>query len=149
MVRTRLRGASLVEGAVVLPVVMSLLMLVSGASLMWRARMCADSAAAEGARYATLHPTADDYEVASWVRAQAGDQAATQLSVTVSASPLADQDYEMRVLGEDGGWLAADARTTRELVTVTVSMPVTPVGGASWTATATHSGVRSTEGVAR
>lgn len=149
MVRTRLRGASLVEGAVVLPVVISLLMLVSGASLMWRARMGADSAAAEGARYATLHPTADDYEVASWVRAQAGDQAATQLSVTISASPLADQDYEMRVLGEDGGWLAADARTTRELVTVTVSMPVTPVWGASWTATATHSGVRSTEGVAR
>ena len=134
MVRARLRGASLVEGAVVLPVVISLLALVSGASLMWRARMCTDSAAAEGARYATLHPTADDYEVASWVRAQAGDQAATQL---------------MRVLGEDGGWLAADARTTRELVTVTVSMPVTPVWGASWTAAATHSGVRSTEGVAR
>ena len=147
--RLRRSAASLVEAALVTPVLVALLMLAAGASQAYRTQMVVDAAAAEGARYATLHPDATAEQVVSWARAQAGDPAGDALAVSVSTSPMADQDYVMSVVDLDGVRRTADARTTRESVMVTASVPVSLWGAVPYTAAASHSGVRSTEGVAR
>lgn len=148
MRRNGLGGASLVEAAVVAPLMVSLIMLAFLGRAAYGTQMVADAAAAEGARYATLHPDATSQEVAAWARAQIGE-AGEEVEVTVETAELPDQDYVMRVTDADGAWRSAEARTARERVSVTVSVPMDSPGVPLWHAKATHSGVRSVEGLPR
>ena len=146
--RIRLAGQGLVEAAVCIPLLAALLFVgVSGAQA-YRVTMLAETASAEGARYATQHVDATDEQIASWVRASIG-ATADNCAVEVTRSGLDDQDYTMRVTDSMGGERAADAKTTRVAVTVRVTLPDELIGFSGFETHASHTGIQSTEGVAR
>lgn len=141
-------GQGLVEAAVCIPLLAVLLFFAVSGATAFRSTMLAESASAEGARYAAQHTEATDDEIESWTRQSIGADAVS-CDVTVTRTDLSEQDYTMRIVDSMGNERTANARTVRRGVTVTVTMPVELVGFGSWETHSTHTGIQATEGVAR
>lgn len=141
-------GQGLVEAAICIPLLAILLFFAVSGATAYRSTMLAESASAEGARYAAQHVGATDDEIESWTRQSIGADAAN-CSVTVSRSTLSDQDYTMRIVDSMGNERTANAKTVRRGVTVTVTIPVELIGFGSWDTHSTHTGIQATEGVAQ
>lgn len=150
-----LSGQALVECAIALPVLFGLLLMTVNLSMMFRGFMIAQQAASEAARYSATyesraHDTTTSAPTASEVKAYAKAAVGiTGMDVQVSSVYVSDPTYTMRVTGVDGVTRSSAAKTVRRGTRVTVKIPVTLVGMSEpfW-ATASHTGISSTEGQA-
>lgn len=140
--RRALRGSQIVEAAITMPLLATMLLVCLGGANLFRTTMLAESASAEAARYASLHPDASDGDIEQRARESVGAEGA---AVTVTRTALPDQDYTMRVLDAQGNDRSAEARTTSEAVSVKVDLGVHVLGLTDYTASSTHTGIQSRE----
>lgn len=145
--RRRARASQVVEAAIVMPLLVVCLLATVGGAQMFRSAMTVNAAAAEGARYAAAHPEATDDEIAQWTQGSVG--AGDSVEVTVEGKALPEQDYTMRLTDRDGNQRRAEAKTTRRAVNVRAQQKIHVLGLSDMTIGAVHSGIQSTEGVAR
>lgn len=115
------RGQSLVEFALLLPLMLLLLFAIVDLSSMFRAALVARSAASEAARYMQVVPSATAAEAASHAQASARD--ARDVSVTVRAGALSTEShyYTAQVRGADGAWHRKVARDNVVTTTFTAT----------------------------
>lgn len=145
-VRERLSGQGLVEAALVIPILVTLLLLTVNGAMVFRAQMSAEQACAEGARYAALHPSASEAEIVQWTLESTGLGSGSE--VTVETSEVASQPYTMRVVDNDGTTRSAGAVNRRYAHVVTARVPVSLVGmGQTFVAASSHGAISSEEGV--
>ena len=134
-------GQAMVELALVLPVLALLAIGTVNLSAMYRAWQAADTAAAEGARYAAQDPGATADEVSSYALSAVGGQG---LSVTVEDDTASESTATMRVTTVEGDELTAQATVRHHTRRVTAAKDVELLGGwATWRASATHAGSSS------
>lgn len=134
-------GQAMVELVACVPALVALLVACADGSAMYRACQLADTAAAEGARYAAQNPAASADAVAGYARSAIGSDDAT---VSVEDADESVSSTGVRVMGADGEWRDAEATVAKRTRRVVVTLDVDLVSGlGTWHATRSHSSISS------
>jgi Flp pilus assembly protein TadG len=119
------RGATLVEFALVVPVVLVLLIACIDFARVLDASVTIQNASREGARYATLHPAASSDDIRAYVSGRVVPLDPGLVTVAITLSTTTDPRCALGVAPTSCAWATGQPAPTT--VTVTVTYP--------WTAT--------------
>lgn len=134
-------GQAVIELAICVPALVALLVACADGSAMYRASQLADTAAAEGARYAAQNPATSADAVAAYARSSIG---AADADVSVEDAGGSSSPTGVRVMGSDGEWREGEATVTSRVRSVRVTLDVELVSGlGTWHATRSHSSISS------
>lgn len=140
--RSRMAGQSMVEFALVLPVLVALAIGTVNLAAMYRTWQVVDTAAAEGARYAAQCGASTPAQAIADYAASAVGQGGVTVKVDDSATRT--ESATVRATSVAGEELRSEATVTKVSRKVTASKPVELMGGlATWVASSSHTGISS------
>jgi Flp pilus assembly protein TadG len=121
------RGATIVEFALVVPVVLVLLIACIDFARVLTASVTIQNASREGARYATLHPTASPEDIRAYLAGRVVPLDAGLVTVVTALSTSTDPRCALGVAPTSCTWATGQPAPTTVTVTVTY-----PWNAATW-----------------
>lgn len=150
----RVRGQSLIEFVLCVPLLIIMLFALLDGSAYYRSAMCVRTAATEAATFYTKRPDASDADVKAHVLECVKGTEGVEFSFSTEDAGTTESNYTMHVK-QSGGWKTADTKTVTKnkaftcKKTIKTFLPSLFGEGNTATATATVVGSSSEEGVLR